>query len=152
MVVDPATQSAVGSKMCLGAASVVAHFAFEAAAELAEAAASGGWTEATFRSISIAIRMSAEQAEAAASVTKDLTGDRISADQIQKAATAWAKAATMWQTVETAISGLSLSEQIPEVDSNISVQVLISFFAGCSFIYAALRLRRGTSDEALLLA
>eukprot|EP00746_Dinoflagellata_sp_MGD_P141839 gnl/MRDRNA2_/MRDRNA2_74874_c0_seq1.p1 gnl/MRDRNA2_/MRDRNA2_74874_c0~~gnl/MRDRNA2_/MRDRNA2_74874_c0_seq1.p1 ORF type:complete len:290 (+),score=58.76 gnl/MRDRNA2_/MRDRNA2_74874_c0_seq1:94-963(+) len=153
MVVNPETP---GSKLCLGAVSVVAHFALEAGAELAEAAASGGWTEATLRSISIAIRMSAEQAEAAASLTKDLTGDHISAAQIQEAAAAWAKAATMWQTVETAVRsslpGLGLSEQVPEVESNTSVQLLISLFAGCSFIYVALRLRRGTSDEALLLA
>merc|ERR1719265_103714 len=160
MVVDPETP---GSKTCLGAVSVVAHFAFEAGAELAEAAASGGWTEATLRSISIAIRVSAEQAEAAASLTKDLTGEHITVEQIQEAATEWAKAATMWQTVETTVTnelhiegsdlpGSSLSEQITEVDSNISVQVLISFFAGCSFIYAALCLRRGTPDESLLLA
>merc|ERR1719321_1739511 len=122
MVVDPATP---GSKMCLGAVSIVAHFAFEAGAALA----------------------------------KDLTGEHVTAEQIQEATTAWARAATMWQTVETTVThelhieepdltDLSLFEQIPEVDSNISVQVLISFFACCSLMYAALRLRWGTSDEA----
>jgi hypothetical protein len=156
MVVDPATP---GSKMCLGAVSVVAHFAFEAGAELAEAAISGGWTEVTLRSISIAIQMSAEQAEAAASLTKDLTGEHITAEQIHEVAAAWARAATMWQTVETTVThelhdlpGLNLSEQIPEVDSNMSLQILISLFAGCSFSCAALRHRWGPSDDALLLA
>jgi hypothetical protein len=154
-VVDPSNP---GSKMCVGAVSVVAHFALEAAAELAEAAASGGWTEATLRSVSIAIRVSAEQAEAAAALTKDLTGEHVTAEQVHEVATSWARAATLWQTAETAIThelhveGPHFAAKTTEAGSDILVKVLIGLFAGCGLICAALCLRRGSRNEALLLA
>jgi len=92
------------------AEATVASFALQAAAELAEAAATGGWTASTLSAVSLAVGISTEQADAAAILTRHATGKH--ADKIQQAAKQWAKAASSWQATEGLVaSNLELHER-----------------------------------------
>lgn len=132
------------------AEATVASFAWEAAAELAEAKATGGWTQATLSAVSLAVRISTEQVDAAATLTRHATGNQ--ADRVQAAAKQWAKAAASWQATEGLVqknlelhAGSRLYSQALPNGINIPAAMLIGLFAGSGIIFAMLRFRNGAS-------